>query len=244
MILTRDLANPKLYKYTTRSKAVVVDNADPNKSGRIRVDHPLIGRTAWIPYLRNPSGYDVPQIGDIVYLEADSGYYNYPVASGNLTKGVNSPSLPDNFIRVFPTNRGMFSPAGNLLELDDGLAPQEPSGSGAKGIRLTTTDGNIFNLNDEFNKITLTDIGGNSITLQYQGGFIGIQINSAKDIQITAENNITVNATGNAVVSAATMTFNSTANIVNGGLVTNNLINNDPITGIPLTAVGGMTTGS
>lgn len=237
MILTKDLANPSTFKYTTRSKAVVFDNADPNKSGRIRVEHPLIGKTAWIPYLRNPSGYDVPQIGDIVYLEADSGYYNYPVASGNLTKGINSPSLPDNFIRVFPTNRGMFSPAGNLLELDDGLAPQEPSGIGAKGIRLTTADGNILNLNDEFNKITVTDVGGNSVVLQYEGGFIGIQINSAKDIQITAANNITVNATG-------TITLNSPSNIFNGGVVTDNSINNDPITGLPLFGVGGITTGS
>ena len=110
-------------KYSSRSKAKVIDNRDPLKRGRIRIEHPLLGKTSWIDYLRTPGTFNVPSIGDLVYVEADAGEAQYPVAWGNVTKGLDeSPDVPETFKRDIPTNRGMYTPLGHTFEMDDGEA--------------------------------------------------------------------------------------------------------------------------
>ena len=66
-------------KYSGRSKAKVVDNRDPLNRGRVRVEHPLIDKNLWLDYLRSPGQFSVPSIGEVVYIEADSGSPEYPV---------------------------------------------------------------------------------------------------------------------------------------------------------------------
>lgn len=191
-------------KYVSRSKATVLDNKDPLKRGRVRVDHPLLGQTGWIPYLRTNSTFDPPEIGDVVYVEADAGVYNYPVAWGNLTRGLSSgsSSLQEQFQRNVPTNRGWVTPGGNALELDDG--PASGSGdSGEQGVRITTIDGNKLDISDTGEKISIKDVGGNSIELTYgQGGIIGITLNSVKNVHIIAAKDATIETTGKTIVQA------------------------------------------
>lgn len=203
MFPVRDVS-AKYNKYAGRSRAKVIDNADPLNRGRIRVDHPQVGKTGWINYLRAPGSFDVPSVGDVVYIEADAGWYDHVVAWGNITTGADvAPNIPVQFQRVYPTNRGIFTPGGHLIEFDDGLAEGEQNASGAKGIRITTTDGNKVDVNDEFSTITISDVGGNSVELSYgENGFIGIQINSAKDVQINAQNQVTVNSQDKTIVNA------------------------------------------
>lgn len=125
-------------KYTSRSRAKVTNNVDPLKKGRIVVFHPIIGETEWIDYLTAPGTFTVPEIGDIVYVEADSGSHNHLVAWGNLTKGLDSAKdIPEEFVRYKPTNRGMYTPEGHLFEMDDG----ENLAQSKKGIRFTTAGG-------------------------------------------------------------------------------------------------------
>lgn len=125
-------------KYAGRSRAVVIDNKDPNKRGRVRVRHPLLGDTVWINYLQTPGFYDVPKIGDVVYIECDCGYESHPIAWGNIVKGKDgSLAVPEEFQRVNPTNRGVYTPGGHIMEFDDG---EGPLGLG-KGVRLTTSGG-------------------------------------------------------------------------------------------------------
>lgn len=125
-------------KYAGRSRAVVLDNVDPKKRGRIRVNHPILGETVWIDYLKNPGQFDVPNIGDIVYVEADCGDIEFPIAHGCIVKGKDGDlSTPEAFQRSKPTNRGLYTPDGHLLELDDGKGPLKQE----KGVRLTTSGG-------------------------------------------------------------------------------------------------------
>lgn len=125
-------------KYAGRSRAVVIDNKDPNKRGRIRVRHPLLGDTVWINYLKTSGMYDVPSIGDVVYIECDCGHETHPVAWGNIVKGKDGDlDVPEAFQRVNPTNRGLYTPGGHLVELDDGEGPLNTG----KGVRITTSGG-------------------------------------------------------------------------------------------------------
>lgn len=125
-------------KTITRSRAVVLDNKDPLKRGRIRVNHTLLGETVWINYLKNPGQYDVPNIGDVVYVECDCGEDTHPIAHGAIVKGKDGDlDVPEAFQRVDPTNRGLYSRGGHLIELDDGIGLAKQG----KGLRLTTSGG-------------------------------------------------------------------------------------------------------
>jgi hypothetical protein len=217
MYRTKDLQGN--VKYVSRSKAKVIDNRDPLKRGRIRVEHPLLGKTTWIDYLRSPGTFTSPSIGDLVYVEADSGFAEYPVAWGNVTKGLDeNPDLPEAFKRDIPTNRGLYTPGGHSFEMDDGEATlsNEPKDNDftdkGRGIRLTTKAGNkIHILEDETSGkqyILLEDKEGDYIKLDYKDKKISIVSNDATLIA-TAGNRAdivggawTVNVTGNVTVNA------------------------------------------
>lgn len=150
-------------RYAGRSKALVEDNVDPQKRGRVRVKHPLLGDlSVWVAYLTPPGVFTAPQIGDVVYIEADSGEYSHPVAWGNLTKNGGG-AVPDTFLRATPTNRGMYTPNNHLFEMDDG----QTSAKTDDGIRLTTSAGHKFHLIDDTaqTSITLADSKGNESKL-------------------------------------------------------------------------------
>jgi hypothetical protein len=214
-------------KYITRSKAKVIDNRDPLKRGRVRVDHPLVGKTSWINYLRVPGSFTVPSINDLVYLEADTGQPEYPVAWGNATKGLDeSAELPEAFKRDIPTNRGLYTPGGHLFEMDDGEATltTEPKDNDftdkERGVRLTTKAGNkIHIMEDETNGnqyILIEDKEGDYIKLDYKDKKVSIVSKDTTLIDttgdrtdvvggvwtVTVTGNVTVNTDGNATISA------------------------------------------
>lgn len=212
MFRTKD-ANGNV-KYTARSKAVVLDNRDPLNKGRIIVDHPLLGNTAWIDYVREPGVFSVPSIGDVVYVECDSGEYEFAVASGIVTKGEDAnPQLPSKFKRDIPTNRGIFTPGGHSLEFDDGVAtitdnPDDKQfTTSQRGIRITSRANNkIHIIEDSANNaqyILLQDAGGNLIKLDYKNNQLTInsigktKIDTTTDKDQTVGGNETLAITGN-----------------------------------------------
>lgn len=201
-------------KYTGRSKAVVLDNRDPLQRGRIQVDHPLLGNTAWIDYLRQPGEFSSPSIGDVVFVECDSGEYEFAVASGIVTKGEDAnPFLPSKFKRDIPTNRGFFTPGGHSIELDDGVAtitdaPKDDQFTTTnRGIRVTSRANNKIHIIEDADAgaqyILLQDAGGNLIKLDYKNNQLTInsigktKIDTATDKTETVGGNETTTITGN-----------------------------------------------
>ena len=164
MFSVRDESTGKT-KHAGRSVAKVIDNVDPKKSGRIRVFHPLIGESNWIDYQKLPGQFWVPEIGELVYLEADAGSIEFPTAWGNLTMEDDA-FLPEVFKRSNPTNRGLYTKGGHLLELDDGTGI---TGLESKGVRLTTSGGKKFHLTEDLlaqdNKMLLEDENGDKIEI-------------------------------------------------------------------------------
>lgn len=219
-------------KYAGRSRGKVIDNRDPLQRGRIRVDHSLLGPTVWIDYLRNPGSFDVPAIGDLVYVEADSGVYEHPIAWGAVTKGPDTaPLLPAVFRRDIPTNRGIFTPGGHTIELDDGealLVPQlddKQYTTKNRGIRITTKGGNKIHIAEDTDNqqqyILLEDANGNTVRLDYKDNKVSIL--SGGEIEQKAGNNILIDSQGNITVTATgTSEFKgqSGTNVGDGGSIT------------------------
>ena len=229
MFRTRDLQNNS--KYVTRSKAKVIDNRDPLQKGRIRVQHPLTGNTSCCDYLKVPGSFNVPSIGDLVYIEADTGEPEYLVAWGNVTKGLDeSPEIPEEFKRDVPTNRGFYTPKGHSIELDDGVAPltntvQDTNvTSNNRGIRITSSANNkihiIEDVDNENQYILIQDAGGNTIKLDYKNN--QLTINSIGNTSITTAQNKTETVSGNDtlnVIGNKTETVNGNLTInVNGNI--------------------------
>jgi len=152
-------------RYAGRSKAKVTDIDDPKKLGRIQVNHPLLGDTVWIPYLRMPHCYDVPDVDDVVYVECEAGYETHPVAWGNITKDKDS-TIPDVFQRVSPTNKGFWTPDGHLIEFDDGSGPLKSG----RGIRFTTSNGARVHIDAENDAIEMQSNFGDIISVSATDG--------------------------------------------------------------------------
>jgi phage baseplate assembly protein gpV len=249
MFRTKD--NYGRHRYSERSKAKVLDNRDPANKGRILIDHPILGETVWVPYLHSPGQFDVPSIGDIVYVECDSGEPEFPIAHGNLTIGYpGKANIPIAFSdRNVPTNRGLYTPSGHLIELDDGISNPTNSPKDTdlttlrRGIRITTaphdesdTKSYKIHIMDDpdhgLEKILIESRDGSSITIDSSSG--QITINAKQTVNVTAGADCNVVCSGNAKISAQQITLNgSSGNVLT--TTTDPVI--DSIFGYPTTGV-------
>jgi hypothetical protein len=167
MFQTKDLTSGRL-TYSGISRAIVIDINDPLKRGRIRVNSTVLGETGWIPYLTSPGSFSVPSKNDVVYIECDGGYYEHPIAWGNLNRGDDGDlQFPEEFQRVAPTNRGLYTPKGSLIELDDGSTLADTD----SGIRLTGHNGTKFAVNAFDDSITAEVVFGDTFELSAANGF-------------------------------------------------------------------------
>jgi phage baseplate assembly protein gpV len=156
-------------KFAGRSKGRVIDNVDPFKRGRIRVQHPLLGESVWIPYLKAPHSFDVPSIGDIVFVECDCGSQNHPVAHGNVVSGEDTnPNIPDAFKRTTPSNHGFYTPDGHLIEYDDGEGLLKTG----KGIRFTASNGTKLHISAEDDSLISETTAGDRFELSADNGLL------------------------------------------------------------------------
>jgi len=177
--------------YLGPSKAIVIDNKDPSKKGRIRVKSPVFGDTAFIHYVYPDDGFfGPPDVGSIVYIVPDGGDPDFLIAWATINDGDRvNPDTRLQFRRDVPTNRGWASPgdlegsgkpigvnAGHLFEMDDGIAMVASNGTVThtkekKGIRFTTSGGHFLKMLEEEtagatqNRVELGSIGGHKFSL-------------------------------------------------------------------------------
>ena len=112
-----------LGKYYSSYRGYVIDNDDPLRMNRIKVNVPSVTRHLPHPSWVYPKGgfvgkdYGVqvlPQKGDMVWIEFDHGDTKYPIWShGHFTKG----ELPEEFYS--PNVYGFKSPKGQVVVIDD-----------------------------------------------------------------------------------------------------------------------------
>ena len=157
---------------------------DPDAEFRVLVTLPLLQATdgVWARfgsyYASKNIGSDFyPEIGDEVIVAFLSGDPRYPVILGSLYSKANPPPYtPDNknSIKSFWTKTGMHI---DFVETD-------PS------ILITTPAKQSIKIDDKNNNIVVTDVTGNTITMDPSG----IVISSPKDITIKADGSISMSA--------------------------------------------------
>lgn len=157
---------------TFLQSAVVVDNNDPDKLGRIKVKFPWIDAdTVWVrmmsPHAGNGHGWIcVPEIDDEVLVGFEHGNPSYPVVLGALYNKDNAPSNEagdaDNNVKIFATK------GGNQIYLGDADGSQE--------IKITQGKNSI-----------ILSMSGPKITIESDKGDIEIK---AGNIKIEADQKI------------------------------------------------------
>jgi uncharacterized protein involved in type VI secretion and phage assembly len=193
--------------------ALVTDNQDPDRRGRVRVKLPWspdaggAGFEAWARVATLMAGADrgtwfVPDPDDEVVVAFDGGDERFPVVIGSLWNGADSP--PETMASGNP-KRTILTGAGVRITLDDS--------PGAVSLLLETPGGQRVRLDDGPATVTVEDSGGNSVTLDSAG----VTIVAASQVKVSAS---TVQ------VDASMVTVNSGLSTFSGVVKCDTLISN------------------
>jgi uncharacterized protein involved in type VI secretion and phage assembly len=136
-------------------RAVVTNVNDPECMGRVMVNCPaLFGETEsnWcficVPFASTSSGiWFPPNVGDLVWLEFEGGDTRYPIVTGYWFKSQSSPVSNAGGVYLDNTKRyRIYTPKGNLIELNDI--------DGQEAVTISSKDGTTLTMSN--NKVTIT----------------------------------------------------------------------------------------
>lgn len=187
-------ANPMTFPRSGPQNAVVIDNKDPEKLGRVRVNFfwqesgqmsPWI-RVIW-PYAANERGfYFIPEIDDEVMVDFEGGDVEKPFVAGSMYHAKNKPhkKWPD----IKNSFKGIVTRNNLRIEFNDDK----------KITTIDTPGGNKVVISDDEKSILLSDQNQNTVELKPSG----IVLDSPKDIKITSKSKITIDATSGIDISS------------------------------------------
>lgn len=182
--------------------AIVADNEDPQKLGRVKLTYPwreAEDESYWariaVPMAGPDMGtYFLPEEGDEVLVGFENGDLEYPYVLGGLWNGQREP--PEDNADGENDIRTIRSRSGHELTFDDAEA------GGA--ITIETDAGHTVTLDDESGseEIAIEDKSGqNSLTLDPNTGEIELQAGSslsieAPNIELTGEGSVSIESNG------------------------------------------------
>jgi uncharacterized protein involved in type VI secretion and phage assembly len=178
--------------------AVVVDNVDPDNSGRVQVRLPPSsppgqeGREAWARIATLMAGnhrgtWFIPDVNDEVLVAFDGGDVRQPYVIGALWSGSNPPPAT---MDAANTRKLLRSRSGVTVILDDR--------SGEESFIVETPGGQKVVLKDGPGSIEITDNNGNSVKLEPSG--------------------VTVNTSAKCAINAGVVEINSSIFTVNAAM--------------------------
>jgi len=178
--------NPNVFKPEAEKHiAIVKENNDPEKIGRVRVQFNWQSGNDLTPWVRVSTGhasgdrgiYFTPEIGDEVMVDFEQANPNQPYVCDTLYHGKTKPEWadPDNNLKAIKTR------SGHTILLDD-------------------TDGNeVISISDKSNNLLKFDTKEKTITISSEKKLIL----ESEEIEITASKNMKVKAGSNMDVSAS-----------------------------------------
>lgn len=179
-----------------QGQAVVLEvKSGTEETHQVRIKHPDLGETSFIPYVQTAGLLKVPAVGDIVYVFGREGFANYPMAWGIKLHDSAVKALlgtRDNRATVIYSTGKDHKTISHTIILDDG---------DNRGIRIKTQGGNNIEIKNT-DDIIITQISGNTITMNSAG----IKLNrGGSNIDMTPSS-ITINS--------PTITLNSSASVI------------------------------
>jgi len=187
-----DYTNPHAIPLCESQSAVVKDNNDPDKLGRVRVKFFWQEDNVMSPWLRLVNVYSgedrgfyfIPEIDDEVLVGFEGGNAEKPYVIGSMYHGKNKPSWNDQDNSF----KGILTRSKLKIEFDDKK----------KIVTIETPAGNKAVLSDDGKSIILHDQNQNKIELTSSG----ISMDSMKDIKITSKAKVTIEGTAGVDISS------------------------------------------
>jgi uncharacterized protein involved in type VI secretion and phage assembly len=187
-------------KYYGKYRGLVVDNADPEQRGRLRLKVPsALGDsvTGWalpcLPFggLKDQGLFLVPEVDSQVWVEFEEGDLSQPLWTGTFWQAQSDP--PAEAALDEPTTRLLKTPSGHLIQLDDA--------DGEERFFLQHPAGTELEI-DSAGTVALTDAGGNTVTLDAEAGEIVIEDANGNKIEMTSSGTTVEDANGNKIEMA------------------------------------------
>ena len=179
--------------------AIVSDNADPEKHGRVTLRLPWLDATAitdWarmaVPGAGNDYGFVwMPEVGDEVLVAFEAGNVSRPYVIGGLWNGVDT--IPLDTSKDLDSGkvvtRMLISKSQHKLTFKES--------SSESSIELTTSKGAVTITLDEQNKAFKVAVTGGKV-----------QIQADTDVEIKAGGSMKLEATGQMTIKGATVAIN------------------------------------
>lgn len=195
---------------------IVVDNVDPDATGRVKVRLPQLGvpgesgheswaRIATLMAGANRGTWFIPDVNDEVLVAFERGDLRQPYVLGGLWNGANP---PPGTMDANNTKKLLRSRSGLKITLDDE--------DGRESIVIETPGGQTLTLMDGPGTVMIVDSNGNSVHLKPNG------------ISVNAASKITLNA-GAVEVNGGTLEVNAAAAKFSGVVQCDTLISNSVV---------------
>jgi uncharacterized protein involved in type VI secretion and phage assembly len=196
--------DPRPWRQPHLWSALVVDTADPEALGRVKVrfNHPVnadgesgrdeagAGITPWVPVATPHMGegwgwVSLPEIGDEVLVAAIDGDMHRPVIIGSVPNGLGSTAFEQLTSEEIEANEGKvyLTKSGNRILMRDT--------AGEETIEISTPD--------QKNRITLTMNGGPAVQVDTEGL---INITAKATVNVAAQDSVTVESEKDIVLKA------------------------------------------
>lgn len=209
------LARQAQNRFYGKYRGFVVDNADPETRGRLKLRVPsLMGDqdTGWAlpcsPFggLADQGLFMIPEVDAQVWVEFEEGNLDKPIWVGVFWQ--QSSDTPSEAALEEPTTRIIKTPSGHVLQFDDK--------SGEEQFRLFHPAGAELIVNPE-GTVSYTDAGGSSITLDAEANAIVIEDSNGNTVTMDSSGTVVEDSNGNKIeMAAAGITVKGTKIVVKG----------------------------
>lgn len=177
------------HRFYGKYRGIVVDNADPEQMGRLRVKVPsVLGDeivTGWatpcVPYGggMNLGMFFIPEVGDGVWIEFEEGdlefpiwvgtYWSKPGGDSEVPKPNDADGAEQSTVQDPPTRKIIKTMKGHSIQFEDNDGEEMVTIIEAENENVITMDQNGITIKDGTGTIRIEDASGNEVLMDSSG---------------------------------------------------------------------------